>query len=62
MKVITNVHQDQHETDIVNEIENYFSINGLSTPFEAVVNHLNKKMDLENAEKEIKDLVSSSGL
>jgi hypothetical protein len=49
-----------YETDIVNEIENYFSINGLSTPFEAVVNHLNKKMDLENAEKEIKDLVNFS--
>ena len=49
-----------YETDIVNEIENYFSINGLSTPFEAVVNHLNKKMNLENAEKEIKDLVSFS--
>ena len=67
-KYIVVKHEGQHEcpprttyeTDIVMEIEKYFSLNGLSTPFEAVVNHLNKMLDLENAEQEIKDLVNFS--
>ena len=49
-----------YETEIVAEIENYFAINGLSTPFQAVVNHLNQKLDLENAEEAIQDLVKLS--
>ena len=49
-----------YETDIVHEIENYFAMNGLSTPFEAVVNHLNRKLDFENCEASIQDLVKMS--
>ena len=46
-----------YETNIVTEIENYFALNGTSTPFQAVVNHLNQKLNFENAEKEIQELV-----
>ena len=49
-----------YETNIVTEIENYFALNGTSTPFEAVVNHLNQKLNFENAEKEIQELVKYS--
>ena len=49
-----------YETDIVHEIENYFAMNGLSTPFEAVVNHLNRKLDFENSDASIQDLVKMS--
>ena len=48
------------ETNIVMEIEQYFAINGLSTPFEAVVNHLNRKLDFSNSEKDIQDLIKIS--
>ena len=48
------------ETDVIKEIEEYFSMNALSSPFEAIVNHLNKKINFENAEKGIQDLVKAS--
>ena len=52
--------QSIFETNIVQEIENYFALNGLSTPFEAVVNHLNQKLDLQNAGSAIQDIVKMS--
>ena len=49
-----------YETNIIEELENYFQLNGLSTPFEAVVNHLNKKINFQDAEQAVQDLVKVS--
>ena len=49
-----------YETSIISELESYFGLDGLITPFEAIVNHLNRKLNFQDAQQAIQDLVKAS--